>query len=186
MQGRDGDPGTPAVQRDRGRSHPCAGPRPRVESGAHAELIARPGVYRQLMAPQLGSAAAQPVETIEQVWPVAASVGPEVRPLSGRGDWLARNAAHSAALHSAVAREPRTDHPVRHRPGVGLHRRERARRPGDSSRRVGPAGARSAGGAAARGAGGSNAALAQILAGARHASACSPRYASHCSPNSTG
>ena len=28
-----------------------------VESGAHAELIARPGVYRQLMAPQLGSAA---------------------------------------------------------------------------------------------------------------------------------
>ena len=53
-----------------------------VESGAHAELIARPGVYRQLMAPQLGSAAAQPVETIERVWPVAASVGPEVRPLS--------------------------------------------------------------------------------------------------------
>ena len=53
-----------------------------VESGTHAELIARPGVYRQLMAPQLGSAAAQPVETIERAWPVAASVGPEVRPLS--------------------------------------------------------------------------------------------------------
>ncbi len=28
-----------------------------VESGTHAELIARPGVYRQLMAPQLGTAA---------------------------------------------------------------------------------------------------------------------------------
>jgi ATP-binding cassette subfamily B protein len=53
-----------------------------VESGAHAELITRPGVYRQLMAPQLGSDATQPVETIEQVWPVAASAGPEVRPLA--------------------------------------------------------------------------------------------------------
>jgi ATP-binding cassette, subfamily C, bacterial CydCD len=53
-----------------------------VESGTHAELIARPGVYRQLMAPQLGSAAGQPIETIERVWPVAASAGPEVRPLS--------------------------------------------------------------------------------------------------------
>jgi ATP-binding cassette, subfamily B, bacterial len=54
-----------------------------VESGTHAELIARPGVYRQLMAPQLGSATRhQLVDAMERVLPAAAVAGPEVRPLA--------------------------------------------------------------------------------------------------------
>ncbi len=31
-----------------------------VESGSHAELIARPGAYRRLMGPQLGAGGARP------------------------------------------------------------------------------------------------------------------------------
>ena len=54
-----------------------------VESGTHAELIARPGVYRQLMAPQLGTAARhQPIDAMERALPAAAAAGPEVRPLA--------------------------------------------------------------------------------------------------------
>jgi ATP-binding cassette, subfamily C, bacterial CydCD len=54
-----------------------------VESGTHAELIARPGVYRQLMTPQLGIAARhQPVDVTERALPASASAGPEVRPLA--------------------------------------------------------------------------------------------------------
>jgi len=53
-----------------------------VESGTHAELIGRSGVYQRLMAPQLGFGSAQLIETIERVRPVVAAAGPEVRPLS--------------------------------------------------------------------------------------------------------
>ena len=55
-----------------------------VESGRHAELIARPGAYRQLMAPQLGTATPSPAGRRDGAarWPVAAAAGPEVRPLS--------------------------------------------------------------------------------------------------------
>ena len=53
-----------------------------VESGTHAELIARPGVYRQLMAPQLGSAIRHQADAMERALPAAAAAGPEVRPLA--------------------------------------------------------------------------------------------------------
>jgi ATP-binding cassette subfamily C protein CydCD len=53
-----------------------------VESGTHAELIARPGVYRQLMAPQLGSSIRHQVDAMERALPAAAAAGPEVRPLA--------------------------------------------------------------------------------------------------------
>ena len=54
-----------------------------VESGTHAELIARPGVYQQLMAPQLGAAARhEPVDVMDRARPAAPAAGPEVRPLS--------------------------------------------------------------------------------------------------------
>ena len=54
-----------------------------VESGTHAELIARPGVYQQLMAPQLGAAARhEPVDVMDRVRPAASVAGPEVCPLS--------------------------------------------------------------------------------------------------------
>src|SRR5262249_45296855 len=54
-----------------------------VESGTHAELIARPGVYQQLMAPQLAAAVRlEPVEAMDRVRPAAPAAGPEVRPLS--------------------------------------------------------------------------------------------------------
>jgi ATP-binding cassette subfamily B protein len=52
-----------------------------VESGTHAELIAKPGVYRQLMGPQLGSAVA-PMDAIEAPAATAAPAGPAVRPLA--------------------------------------------------------------------------------------------------------
>jgi len=53
-----------------------------VESGTHAELIARPGVYRRLMGPQLGTAAGQPVDVIESARQAAAAAWLEVRPLA--------------------------------------------------------------------------------------------------------
>src|SRR5262249_20050399 len=55
-----------------------------AESGTHDELIKRPGVYRQLMAPQLGAGRARvSVDSIEPTRPTAvAAAGPEVRPLS--------------------------------------------------------------------------------------------------------
>src|SRR5215468_1513355 len=54
-----------------------------VESGTHAELITRPGVYQQLMAPQLGAAARpEPFDVTDRVRPAVPAAEPEVRPLS--------------------------------------------------------------------------------------------------------
>src|SRR5262249_7796650 len=54
-----------------------------VGSGTHSELIERPGVYRQLMAAQLGIGVRhQLVDAVERALPAAAVAGPEVRPLA--------------------------------------------------------------------------------------------------------
>jgi ATP-binding cassette subfamily B protein len=53
-----------------------------VENGTHGELIARPGVYRQLMAPQLGSVSRHEVDAIGRALPATAAAGPEVRALA--------------------------------------------------------------------------------------------------------
>ncbi|MCX4152972.1 MULTISPECIES: ABC transporter ATP-binding protein [Paraburkholderia] len=64
-----------------------------VESGTHAELIARPGAYRRLMGPQVAAAGERPA-VIEPARAAAVSSGPQVRPLSedaaaiGWGDTL--------------------------------------------------------------------------------------------------
>ena len=97
-----------------------------VESGTHAELIARPGVYQQLMAPQLGAAARhEPVDVMDRARPSCAGGGAGGAPTLGgcRRDRLARDVARPAELYSAVARAALTDHSVRHRPGLGLHQR---------------------------------------------------------------
>ena len=54
-----------------------------VESGTHAELIARPGVYRRLMAPQM-SAGERPAEVLDMAGApqAAAATQLEVRPLA--------------------------------------------------------------------------------------------------------
>jgi ATP-binding cassette subfamily C protein CydCD len=53
-----------------------------VESGAHAELMARPGVYRRLMGPQVGIVGDGPAEVAERAQVVAGTSGLEVRPLA--------------------------------------------------------------------------------------------------------
>src|SRR5262249_26690211 len=55
-----------------------------VETGTHATLIARSGVYRRLMAPQLATGEGRDrIQAIEPARPGAvASASPEIRPLS--------------------------------------------------------------------------------------------------------
>jgi len=53
-----------------------------VESGTHAALIAQPGVYRRLMAPQLGAADPEPTALIAPRQSAAIASGPQVRPLA--------------------------------------------------------------------------------------------------------
>ena len=55
-----------------------------VDGGTHAELIARHGVYRRLMGPQVGTTGDQPVDVIEPARPAvaAAASGPQIRPLA--------------------------------------------------------------------------------------------------------
>ncbi len=55
-----------------------------VESGTHGELMARPGVYRALMAPQIGAGGERPVDVLAVHGAAAAgsAVQPEVRRLS--------------------------------------------------------------------------------------------------------
>jgi ATP-binding cassette subfamily C protein CydCD len=53
-----------------------------VESGTHAELMARPGVYRRLMGPQAGTVGVRPVQAMERAPLAAATAGPEVHPLA--------------------------------------------------------------------------------------------------------
>ena len=54
-----------------------------VESGTHATLIARPGVYRRLMGPQLGQAGAERPAILAAGKPAATqAAGPEARPLA--------------------------------------------------------------------------------------------------------
>jgi ATP-binding cassette subfamily C protein CydCD len=53
-----------------------------VESGTHAELIARPGIYRRLMGQQLGGRAGTRVVTAPVTATAQAAAGPEQRPLS--------------------------------------------------------------------------------------------------------
>jgi ATP-binding cassette subfamily C protein CydCD len=52
-----------------------------VESGTHAELIGRPGLYRQLMAPQLAAASGE-AEVIDAGAPAARAVGPATRAIA--------------------------------------------------------------------------------------------------------
>ncbi len=52
-----------------------------AQSGGHAELIAQPGIYRRLMAPQMGVAGEEAV-AVETVRAAAPAAGPEVRPLA--------------------------------------------------------------------------------------------------------
>ena len=53
-----------------------------VESGSHAELIDRPGVYRQLMLPQLGTASDEPpLEIVANAPGAKVASGPEIRAL---------------------------------------------------------------------------------------------------------
>ena len=52
-----------------------------AETGTHAELIARPGIYRRLMASQLGSGTTRPI-TIERTRSAATAAGPETRALA--------------------------------------------------------------------------------------------------------
>jgi ATP-binding cassette subfamily C protein CydCD len=53
-----------------------------VESGTHAALIARPGIYRKLMAPQLGAAGPAQEVLLAPKPEAAASSGPQMRPLA--------------------------------------------------------------------------------------------------------
>ena len=52
-----------------------------VESGTHAELIARPGAYRRLMGPQVSATTERPVVT-QRLSAVTASSGPQTRALA--------------------------------------------------------------------------------------------------------
>ena len=52
-----------------------------AETGTHAELIARPGIYRRLMASQLGSGASRPAAA-ERTQTAATAAGPQTRPLA--------------------------------------------------------------------------------------------------------
>ncbi|WP_028225094.1 thiol reductant ABC exporter subunit CydC [Paraburkholderia ferrariae] len=53
-----------------------------VDEGTHTQLIARDGPYRQLMAPQIESAAESAVASAAASTPARASSGPPVRPLN--------------------------------------------------------------------------------------------------------
>ncbi|OTP80279.1 thiol reductant ABC exporter subunit CydC [Caballeronia sordidicola] len=54
-----------------------------VESGTHAELIARPGAYRRLMGPQVGAAGQRPAAVERLVAaPASSSSGPQQRALA--------------------------------------------------------------------------------------------------------
>jgi ATP-binding cassette, subfamily B, bacterial len=52
-----------------------------VESGTHADLIARPGVYRRLMGPQIAATGERPT-SVERLPVAPAPSGPQVRPLA--------------------------------------------------------------------------------------------------------
>jgi ATP-binding cassette subfamily C protein CydCD len=64
-----------------------------VQTGTHADLISQPGVYRRLMAPQLGAGGARPAAVAREAASAMAS-GPEIRALTddaaqvGWGDTL--------------------------------------------------------------------------------------------------
>ena len=103
-----------------------------VESGTHAELIARPAPYRRLMAPQLGARHRTSPSTRwsrrgqRRGGGAGGAADSRRTPPRSAG---ARRCAPCCALFGRGA-AARADHPVRHRPGAGLHRRQRARCPG--------------------------------------------------------
>ncbi len=89
-----------------------------VESGTHAALIARPGVYRRLMAPQLAAGGGRGgAGGARRGRGRAGGTGGAAARRGCGGDRLGHDAPHAAPLHPALVRQARMHHRLRDRAG---------------------------------------------------------------------